>query len=228
MKICTKCKQPTENIREKCSWCRPCCAAHERAKLADPVYRAKKKARRKEPMKDPEYRKRFYAHAREVGKRNYKFQEKMRRAHSKHRYGIVWEERQWLYNLASFCWLCRNPFIERPFNGDRRIDHDHTCHNEKQMCKKCIRGVLCEICNRHVLPYLERIPHLQTEYLKTYLTLRPFSENGHKSVMSFLSDFGIGQGNILHSGTDTCVPDSALNISKINPSANQMVANAVF
>jgi hypothetical protein len=206
MKICTKCTQPTENIYPKSSWCRPCLAAGERARLADPAYRAKKKARHKELMQDPEYRLNFNRKQNIRARRNYKFYEKMKRCHSKHRYGMTLDERKWLYNLYPVCWLCESVFLEHHAHGDRRVDHDHSHHpGSKRMCKGCIRGVLCDICNRLVLPYTERKPLLQNERVKAYLRSRPFLESVDEGVIRFLRDFGIRQMDINNGASDTGV-----------------------
>lgn len=58
------------------------------------------------------------------------------------------------------------------------VDHDHSCAlhvNKTQIsCKSCIRGLLCWECNRKKLPWLERTPHLQNDFIKRYLAQRPF------------------------------------------------------
>jgi hypothetical protein len=57
------------------------------------------------------------------------------------------------------------------------IDHAHDQHEHvgtKRGCPQCIRGLLCQNCNRSVLPVLERNEQLQNDFVKAYLKQRPF------------------------------------------------------
>jgi hypothetical protein len=70
----------------------------------------------------------------------------------------------------SRCALCRK---EYPIFD---IDHDHGHCPYARACKECIRGLLCRLCNRYHLPWLEKNLHLQSEFVKNYLKSRPFLE----------------------------------------------------
>lgn len=76
--------------------------------------------------------------------------------------------------LASQSGVCALCF--KPTKGDKRldVDHDHGCCRPNRSCKKCIRGLLCNNCNRAALPVLERNAHLQNTFVKDYLKQRPF------------------------------------------------------
>lgn len=72
------------------------------------------------------------------------------------------------------CALCLKP---SPNDTRLAVDHDHTHHkdNPKQACRECIRGLLCEICNRRALPILEANEILQNDRVREYLKQRPLS-----------------------------------------------------
>ncbi len=50
------------------------------------------------------------------------------------------------------------------------IDHSHLCCSGKKSCGKCVRGLLCENCNRLLGMALENIKTLESaiEYLRRY------------------------------------------------------------
>lgn len=61
--------------------------------------------------------------------------------------------------------------------GAPRVDHDHKCCDpniRKNSCGKCVRGLLCNRCNR-VLGLLEHDPHLMPVYLSDYLSKYDFT-----------------------------------------------------
>lgn len=58
------------------------------------------------------------------------------------------------------------------------IDHDHEClehAKNRQGCSSCIRGLLCEFCNRRVIPVFEKFSHLQNDFIRQYLQQRPIA-----------------------------------------------------
>lgn len=92
----------------------------------------------------------------------------------KYRWSITLNEYEWLVAKQNGC--CALCF--KPTPGKRlRVDHDHSHHeNIKRGCKECIRGLLCDDCNRKFLSVAEHIQHLQTEFVKNYLKQRPFTD----------------------------------------------------
>lgn len=66
-------------------------------------------------------------------------------------YGINTEEYDRLLELSNGgCYICGKT---KKQNRDRylSVDHDHSCCNkERGCCGKCIRGILCDVCNRAV------------------------------------------------------------------------------
>ncbi len=71
------------------------------------------------------------------------------------------------------CALCRR----RPFGRTLAVDHLHDHHeNKTRGCKECIRGLLCNNCNRKILPTIEVNEHLQSDFIKQYLLSRPLMQ----------------------------------------------------
>ena len=60
------------------------------------------------------------------------------------------------------CGMCREPFKE----GQRiHVNHDHACCKDKcRSCGKCVRGLLCHVCNI-ALGHIERRYALSRLYL---------------------------------------------------------------
>lgn len=83
-------------------------------------------------------------------------------------YGITRAEYEWLRDSQQGkCVLCGQ-------NGNVRlsVDHDHSCCPPGRACKKCIRGMLCAVCNL-ILGRVEARPLLASRF-SDYLERRPF------------------------------------------------------
>ena len=62
-----------------------------------------------------------------------------------------------IWELAG-CVVCGRAFNEE---NVPHIDHDHRHCTGKTGCIKCVRGLLCSICNRHFISAVENNPHLR-------------------------------------------------------------------
>jgi hypothetical protein len=104
------------------------------------------------------------------------------------KYGITLEQYAWLSEQQGHqCALCRQPETTRR-RADRHgvvrvvdllgIDHDHSCerHSAAKACRWCIRGLLCDDCNR-LLGFAERKPAVAVRFTD-YLGLRPLLAGG--------------------------------------------------
>jgi hypothetical protein len=74
--------------------------------------------------------------------------------------------------LANQEWKCANPACVSSDTPDAHlhVDHDHTCCDGRRSCGECIRGLLCNTCNR-VLGFVDDdITRLEglVEYLKSW------------------------------------------------------------
>ena len=68
------------------------------------------------------------------------------------------------------CAICLTPATK--FKKRLHVDHDHNCCPSGHSCGKCIRGLLCPICNRF-LAYVESDLRLKAmAYLEKYLDQR--------------------------------------------------------
>lgn len=58
------------------------------------------------------------------------------------KYGLSVLEYQELFSkFDGLCWICKD-------NRATDVDHDHTCCPYGESCGKCVRGALCNLCNR--------------------------------------------------------------------------------
>lgn len=95
----------------------------------------------------------------------------------KHRWRISIQEYERLVEKQNgLCALC-----EKPPKPERKlvVDHDHGHHSDiKRGCRECVRGLLCDDCNRKFLSVAEHVPRLQSDIVKMYLKQRPFAQSG--------------------------------------------------
>jgi Recombination endonuclease VII len=109
---------------------------------------------------------------------------KARRYYLLNKYGITLEQYAWLSERQDHkCALCGQPEIIRR-REDRHgivrvvdllgIDHDHSCerHGPAKACRACIRGLLCDDCNR-LIGFAEKKPLVRVRFTD-YLGSRPF------------------------------------------------------
>ncbi len=83
-------------------------------------------------------------------------------------YGLTRSEWEWLReSQQSRCALCGEDGTIQ-----LAIDHDHSCCGRARACKKCIRGMLCAVCNL-ILGRAEARPALAARF-SDYLQCRPF------------------------------------------------------
>lgn len=89
-----------------------------------------------------------------------------------HRYGLTLEDFDGMLEFQGHaCGMCREKFQDGQVIC---VDHDHACHpEEKQACKKCVRGLLCKDCNT-ALGHIERRYEMARTYLDTRAGLVEF------------------------------------------------------
>jgi Recombination endonuclease VII len=120
--------------------------------------------------------------------------------HLQGKYGITLEQYALLSEQQGHkCALCNQPETARrrvARNGTVRvvdllgIDHDHACerHAPAKACRWCIRGLLCDDCNR-MLGFAERKPAVAVRFTD-YLGLRPLLREGGEAQDVVLSVTG--------------------------------------
>ncbi|MFI1684687.1 endonuclease domain-containing protein [Streptomyces sp. NPDC020794] len=86
-------------------------------------------------------------------------------------FGIGKEEWRQLHDAqGGVCALCGE---EEKRDARLSIDHDHSCCGPNRACRGCIRGLLCDLCNR-MLGHAEQRAAVRARFLD-YLVRRPFS-----------------------------------------------------
>lgn len=98
---------------------------------------------------DPEYYKSYYAKNRDkviAVQRAYYSQNKAKviRQQQSRRYNVDVEAL--LTKQDSQCGICKEPFG----GSSPYVDHDHACCPGAYSCGKCVRGLLCDPCNRGI------------------------------------------------------------------------------
>ncbi len=101
-------------------------------------------------------------------------------------WGITMDDYDWLLSLqAGRCALCGSP----PTIKRMDVDHWHGHHSSHlKGCKEGIRGLLCNLCNRHFLGVAERYASLQSPLVVEYLSRRPFLRSESPQPPSLLLD----------------------------------------
>lgn len=116
-------------------WCKACTRASQIAnrKPLSPEARARKTALKKARRATPE------GHAVE------------RRSYLKRKYGLAHGEYEaMLVTQGGACAICQR---KPPKGKVLHVDHDHSCCPGKISCGKCVRGLLCQVCNQRALGY---------------------------------------------------------------------------
>jgi len=77
-----------------------------------------------------------------------KAKESYRKGNLKKSYGLTLDQyKQMLQEHGGVCAICKQPNS----NGKRlSVDHDHRCCEGKESCGKCVRGLLCDSCNKGI------------------------------------------------------------------------------
>jgi hypothetical protein len=104
-----------------------------------------------------------------VDSRHYKTPNAQRDAQLRYKYLITLEE--FNKRSANGCQICG----DKP-EATLHVDHDHNCCNGQTTCGKCVRGILCNKCNKAVEKYetgIMRADYPDMEKIKEYV-------NGYK------------------------------------------------
>lgn len=121
------------------------------------------------PLADRESQERKNAARRLKGAGDERRRDKNRRMQIR-RYGIEWERyEQMLADQGGVCAICKQPPSGVGKTGQRlHVDHDHSCCPGTASCGECVRGLLCNNCNRGI-GYLQDDPTILTAALR-YVT----------------------------------------------------------
>ena len=75
-----------------------------------------------------------------------------------------------LSKYDGLCWICQK-------DTATHIDHDHSCCPRAGSCGKCVRGMLCRLCNTGLGMFRDNISLLQEAVVYLNSDIRP-SSNG--------------------------------------------------
>lgn len=113
--------------------------------------------------------------------------EKSRANVRKYRYGLTQEQYDMMLEAQGHrCAVCGVPFGT---GADRaNIDHDHDCCPGNRSCGKCVRGVICSVCNTMAGAVENNLAHLDAmfEYLTFYLKKRANRTSSDEGLLEFL------------------------------------------
>lgn len=127
--------------------------------------------RRQYRKEHPEKHRQYYQQNRERYKTYQRSTEEQRKAYVWSIFRLNWDDYLSMLESQNYaCALCQRPFGD----GIREcVDHDHACCPAGKSCGKCVRGILCDDCNkglghfrddpellRKSADYLERQPQI--------------------------------------------------------------------
>jgi hypothetical protein len=85
-----------------------------------------------------------------------------------YKYGIDSQQYdEMLLKQGGKCSICKNP---PALVGNLVVDHNHECCPSEKTCGKCIRSLICQMCNKGLGCFLDSIQLLSTaiEYLNNH------------------------------------------------------------
>lgn len=140
------------------SWCKTCNRKSQKLYWQKPETKEREWRRRHKP--EVKKRHREYMHRPEM-------KEKRRRYHlSLYSVTLEWYEMR-LAEQNQRCGICEREFLD--FKKKPCVDHDHRCCPTGRSCGKCVRGLLCVICNFRLCENIECTPQQLTVAEKRYL-----------------------------------------------------------
>lgn len=158
-------------VRQKERW-----TDEYKVSLAEQQKESKKRRYEENPEKQIEASQKWYAENKDRKKET----DRLRRARKREELAVLSIEQ--LHHLSkedlyskledqNYRCICGEEFGELFPAGKRRgwaVDHDHSCCIESFSCGECIRGILCDRCNK-VLGLLQENENLLPDYMKSYL-----------------------------------------------------------
>jgi len=119
------------------AWCKTC--TRERSKDPDRIAYQQKHGRE------------YYKTKGQADRRTSAGREGQWKAALKYKYGLTVDDyNRLLAEQDGRCAICRGKSVK---NRRLCVDHDHACCPGGRSCGKCIRGLLCNQCNRKILGY---------------------------------------------------------------------------
>ena len=158
--LCTHCKIEKDilefskggNANGLANWCKGCCKNYKEQyyiKNKEKLLEKSKNWERDNPEKRAKISKRYKekVRSRDCIKRNLDrkmFPDKDKNQRLKNKYSITLDEfNNKVEKQNHVCAICKT-HMSKPC-----VDHDHKCCSQnKRSCGKCIRGILCDACNR--------------------------------------------------------------------------------